>query len=265
MSTDAAAHACVEWLRRNGEPPLTFYPLATVRAKPVAERLRTLGGTVRLALDLLDFPPELARAYQAACGCARGQCMCADLTQQPSAPHGRVGAAVDGAQCACRAACQRAWLPTCTSPDLNKPCLSAPLPDVPTLTLPAPCHVHHASRPTKEAPACPSGVKCPHCNSRKCWCARRRKGAALGVAVLTLPHRAARNTLVCETVAEARRLAFQGPERHKVVALDGTLIAKAGLITGGITGNEAARASRWDDQALDRLKAARAHPPSPVA
>jgi len=63
---------------------------------------------------------------------------------------------------------------------------------------------------------------------------------------------------VCETVAEARRLAFQGPERHKVVALDGTLIAKAGLITGGITGNEAARASRWDDQALDRLKAARA-------
>lgn len=62
---------------------------------------------------------------------------------------------------------------------------------------------------------------------------------------------------MCETVAEARRLAFMGPERHKVVALDGTLIAKAGLITGGITGNEAARASRWDDHALDCLKAVR--------
>lgn len=69
VDTEATAHACVEWLRRNGEPPLTFYPLATVRAKPVNERLRALGGSVRLALDLLDFPPELARAYQSACGC----------------------------------------------------------------------------------------------------------------------------------------------------------------------------------------------------
>ncbi len=85
-------------------------------------------------------------------------------------------------------------------------------------------------------------------------CPPRQAGQALSPP----PPRAARSTLVCETVAEARRLAFQGPERHKVVALDGTLIAKAGLITGGITGNEAARASRWDDQALDRLKAARA-------
>ncbi len=62
---------------------------------------------------------------------------------------------------------------------------------------------------------------------------------------------------MCETVAEAKRLAFLGPERHKVVALDGTLIAKAGLITGGVSGNDAARASRWDDQALDRLKTVR--------
>ena len=70
VDTEATAHACVEWLRRNGEPPLTFYPLATVRAKPINERLRALGGSVRLALDLLDFPPELMRAYQSACGCA---------------------------------------------------------------------------------------------------------------------------------------------------------------------------------------------------
>ena len=83
---------------------------------------------------------------------------------------------------------------------------------------------------------------------------RRKTRATLAVLV---SGRACRNTLVCETVAEARRLAFMGPERHKVVALDGTLIAKAGLITGGITGNEAARASRWDDHALERLKAVR--------
>lgn len=74
VDTEATARACVEWLRSNGEPPLTFYPLATVRAKPVNERLRSLGGTVRLALDLLDFPRELARAYQSACGCAAPPC-----------------------------------------------------------------------------------------------------------------------------------------------------------------------------------------------
>ena len=65
---------------------------------------------------------------------------------------------------------------------------------------------------------------------------------------------AGRNTLVCDGVPEAKRLAFMGPERHKVVALDGTLIAKAGFITGGLSGNETARASRWDDAALEKLK-----------
>lgn len=63
-----------------------------------------------------------------------------------------------------------------------------------------------------------------------------------------------RATLVCDSVAEAKRLAFMGPERHKVVTVDGTLIAKSGFITGGSAGNEAARASRWDDKALEALK-----------
>ena len=42
-----------------------------------------------------------------------------------------------------------------------------------------------------------------------------------------------------------------------MVALDGTLIAKAGFITGGLSGNETARASRWDDAALEKLKQVR--------
>lgn len=53
---------------------------------------------------------------------------------------------------------------------------------------------------------------------------------------------------------EAKRIAFMGPERHKVVALDGTLIGKQGFITGGMSGNEAARASRWNDSALEGLR-----------
>ncbi len=66
-----------------------------------------------------------------------------------------------------------------------------------------------------------------------------------------------RSTLVCDSVPEAKRIAFMGPERHKVVALDGTLIGKQGFITGGMSGNEAARASRWNDSALEGLKKVR--------
>ena len=39
-----------------------------------------------------------------------------------------------------------------------------------------------------------------------------------------------------------------------MVALDGTLIGKQGFITGGMSGNEAARASRWNDSALEGLR-----------
>ncbi len=63
-----------------------------------------------------------------------------------------------------------------------------------------------------------------------------------------------RNTLVCDSVDEARALAYSANERHKVVAADGTMISKNGFMTGGLTGNESARASRWNDSALDGLK-----------
>ncbi len=41
------------------------------------------------------------------------------------------------------------------------------------------------------------------------------------------------NSLVCETVEDARKIAFGGHERHKAVALDGTMFAKSGIISGG--------------------------------
>ena len=72
-----------------------------------------------------------------------------------------------------------------------------------------------------------------------------------------IPHFHRSNTLVCDTDREAKALAFQGPERHKVVALDGTLISRAGLITGGLSGGMERRAARFDDAALASLKAER--------
>ena len=40
--------------------------------------------------------------------------------------------------------------------------------------------------------------------------------------------------MVCDTVQEARYVALGGEERLKAVSLDGTVINKNGLITGGI-------------------------------
>ncbi|KAK9820343.1 hypothetical protein WJX72_009251 [[Myrmecia] bisecta] len=134
VDSEKTAKECIQLLKDQHVSPMTFIPVSTVKAKPVNERLRQLGGTAKLAIDILEYDAPLERAFLSVCG----------------------------------------------------------------------------------------------------------------------------NTLVCDSLEEAKRLAFAGPERHKVVALDGTLINKAGLITGGISGGMEARASRWDDKALEGLKKDRA-------
>ena len=61
------------------------------------------------------------------------------------------------------------------------------------------------------------------------------------------------NALVCETVEDARKVAFGGQERHKSVALDGTLFQKSGVISGGASDLKA-KARRWDEKQLGQLK-----------
>mmetsp|Transcript_15220 Transcript_15220/g.45620 ORF Transcript_15220/g.45620 Transcript_15220/m.45620 type:complete len:1278 (-) Transcript_15220:184-4017(-) len=60
-------------------------------------------------------------------------------------------------------------------------------------------------------------------------------------------------TLVCETLDEARRIAFGGRQRQRVVTLSGVLIRKSGFITGG-SGSEDRQASRWDHKRVAALK-----------
>ena len=67
---------------------------------------------------------------------------------------------------------------------------------------------------------------------------------------------ARRGALVCDNVEEAKDIAYNRNERHKVASLDGTLFNKAGYITGGTTSNMASRAARWEDSALAALKQA---------
>ena len=64
------------------------------------------------------------------------------------------------------------------------------------------------------------------------------------------------NSLVCDTMEEARKLCFSGSERHKAVALDGTLFSKSGIISGGASDIKR-KAKRWDEKAVDGLKRSR--------
>ena len=61
-------------------------------------------------------------------------------------------------------------------------------------------------------------------------------------------------TLLCDTVDQARQVAFGGEVRHKVIALDGTAFLKTGIITGGITSAMEQRASKWDSAEVGKLK-----------
>lgn len=60
------------------------------------------------------------------------------------------------------------------------------------------------------------------------------------------------NTLVADNLEDGRRLAY-GAERHRVVTLQGVLIQKSGILTGGSSGIET-RAQRWDEKRIEPLK-----------
>ncbi|XP_051916553.1 structural maintenance of chromosomes protein 1B [Hippocampus zosterae] len=61
------------------------------------------------------------------------------------------------------------------------------------------------------------------------------------------------NTLVCETIKEAKSVAFDGERRHKTVSLDGTLFSKSGIISGG-SSELRTKARCWNDKDVIRLK-----------
>uniref|UniRef100_H2YW08 Structural maintenance of chromosomes protein n=1 Tax=Ciona savignyi TaxID=51511 RepID=H2YW08_CIOSA len=61
------------------------------------------------------------------------------------------------------------------------------------------------------------------------------------------------NSLVCENADDARKVAFGQVQRHKAVALDGTLFQKSGVISGGATDLKR-KAQRWDEKVLDHLQ-----------
>ncbi|XP_034031732.1 structural maintenance of chromosomes protein 1B [Thalassophryne amazonica] len=61
------------------------------------------------------------------------------------------------------------------------------------------------------------------------------------------------NALVCETIKEARSVAFDRQERIKTVSLDGTLFAKSGVISGG-SSDLRMRGRCWDEKDVAQLQ-----------
>ncbi|NXG71311.1 SMC1B protein, partial [Baryphthengus martii] len=90
---------------------------------------------------------------------------------------------------------------------------------------------------------------------------REIKGAKLMVDVVQTPFAPLKkaiqfvsgNGLICETVNEAKRIAFDGPVRLKTVALDGTLFLTSGVISGG-SSDLRFKARCWDDKEINKIK-----------
>lgn len=64
----------------------------------------------------------------------------------------------------------------------------------------------------------------------------------------------AQNAVVCDTLDEARHLRYGSGRKIKICSLDGTLINKAGFMTGGIGQADMGRARKWDRAEIETLK-----------
>ncbi|KAJ2706846.1 Structural maintenance of chromosomes protein 1 [Coemansia sp. IMI 203386] len=67
------------------------------------------------------------------------------------------------------------------------------------------------------------------------------------------------SALICDTVDVARHLAYERRLDAKTVTLDGTIIHRSGLITGGTAaqGGQHAQAKRWEAATIEKLRRAR--------
>ena len=60
---------CIQYLKEQRLQTMTFIPLSTIRVKPVDERLRQLGGSAKLVLDVIQYDETIERAMLYALGC----------------------------------------------------------------------------------------------------------------------------------------------------------------------------------------------------
>ena len=69
VDNEATAQDCIRYLKEKKGAPETFVPLETIRATPIAERMRQLGGSKRPVIDVISINDErFLRAVQYAVG-----------------------------------------------------------------------------------------------------------------------------------------------------------------------------------------------------
>ena len=68
VDNDKTCKECIDYLKDQRVPPMTFIPLSTVKAQPPNDRLRQLGGSAKLVIDMLQFDKHLERAFRHVCG-----------------------------------------------------------------------------------------------------------------------------------------------------------------------------------------------------
>ncbi|KAJ3036857.1 Structural maintenance of chromosomes protein 1 [Rhizophlyctis rosea] len=90
------------------------------------------------------------------------------------------------------------------------------------------------------------------------------KGARLAIDVIQYDDQyqraleyACNNALVCDTNEIARHIVYEKRQEVKAVSLDGTIIHKTGMITGGTYGDGPKGARRWEEKEIDSMRKTR--------
>ncbi|GMH41446.1 hypothetical protein BSKO_09356 [Bryopsis sp. KO-2023] len=86
VDTLETGQRCIEFLKRNQLQSITFLPLAGMDVRPLDESLRQLGGTSKLAIDLLEFDRAHVKAFMLALG-STVVCSTLDEAAEVSARH----------------------------------------------------------------------------------------------------------------------------------------------------------------------------------
>ncbi|RMX38379.1 hypothetical protein pdam_00005515 [Pocillopora damicornis] len=68
VDTEKTGKDCIQYLREQRADPEMFLPLDSIQVKPINEKLRQIGGTAKLVIDVIRYnPPVVKKALQFAC------------------------------------------------------------------------------------------------------------------------------------------------------------------------------------------------------
>ncbi|CAG8591189.1 9826_t:CDS:10 [Paraglomus occultum] len=86
VATEKTAIECIQYMREQRLGHATFIPLDTIAVRPINDKYRSLMKGARLAIDVIEYPDELERALQYACG---NTLVCDDLEIAKAICYGR--------------------------------------------------------------------------------------------------------------------------------------------------------------------------------